>query len=131
MNTTRAIGPQKPPGDGSPVPSTASRPRCIKCGSALEAGDAFCRRCGHRQVQSEAFYYHPGWILVLAFLVLGPLALPLVWKSKRMGRSVKIILAVVIVAYSAFSVYAAYKIGILEYRELSKLNDIMQRIGGV
>ena len=49
-----------------------SEVRCVKCGKAIVASSAFCPHCGKRQTKGDAWYYHPVWILLLAFLAIGP-----------------------------------------------------------
>jgi len=46
------------------------------------------------------WYYRPVWVLVLLFLVLGPLALPYLWRSPGFSRRLKVILTVLIIAYT-------------------------------
>jgi len=98
---------------------------CRKCGQPIEATDAFCRFCGTQQRVTDPLYYHPIVILLLAFLVLGPFALGLVWRAQAMDRNTKIALYAIITAYSAVTIYAAYKIIMIAYRELSVLSDIL------
>jgi len=46
------------------------------------------------------WYYRPVWVLVLLFLVLGPLALPYLWRSPSFSRHLKVVLTVLVVAYT-------------------------------
>ena len=46
------------------------------------------------------WYYRPVWVLVLLFLVLGPLALPYLWRSPSFSRRLKIVLTVLVIAYT-------------------------------
>jgi hypothetical protein len=48
-----------------------------------------------------SWYYRPWAVVVLLFLVLGPLGLPLLWKSPSFTRGWKIVLTLVMVAYTA------------------------------
>lgn len=41
------------------------------------------------------WYYRPAWVLLLLFVVLGPLGLPYLWKSPCFSRPMKIALTVV------------------------------------
>jgi len=50
------------------------------------------------------WYQRPVWVLVLLFVVLGPLALPQLWKSPAFSRGAKIVLTVLVVAYTALLV---------------------------
>ena len=51
---------------------------------------------------------NPWVILALMFLVLGPLALPLLWRSTRFSRSAKIALTVTVSIVTALVVVALY-----------------------
>jgi hypothetical protein len=50
------------------------------------------------------WYYRPVWVLVLLFLVLGPLGLPFLWKSPRFSRGLQIALTVCVLAYTGLLV---------------------------
>ncbi len=62
---------------------------------------------------------------MLALTVLGPFALALVWRSRRMDTTTKAVLATIIVAYSIFTFYTAYKLFAILYDHFSLLNQIM------
>lgn len=109
---------------GAAAPAPPAKVGCRKCGRAIDGHDVYCRYCGMRQVVTDPFYYHPVSILLLAFLVLGPFALGLVWRAKAMGREMKLALTAIIVVYSAITFYAVYVVVIAFYRELSMLNGL-------
>ena len=46
------------------------------------------------------WYYRPWWVLLMLFVVLGPLGLPLLWKSPRFSRWSKIALTAAVAAYT-------------------------------
>jgi hypothetical protein len=46
------------------------------------------------------WYYRPWAVVVLLFLVLGPLGLPLLWKSPSFTRGWKIVLTLAMVVYT-------------------------------
>jgi len=46
------------------------------------------------------WYYRPLWVLILLFLVLGPLALPYLWRSPSFSRRLKFVLTVLVIAYT-------------------------------
>ena len=50
------------------------------------------------------WYYRPAWVLVLLFVVLGPIALPILWRSPSFSRPVKVVLTVLVLAYMALFV---------------------------
>lgn len=113
----------------TPNPSSSAAPTarvaCRQCRGAIDHGDAYCRYCGAAQVASDPFYYRPAFILIMAFLVLGPFALPLVWRARAMGRNIKLTLTAIIVAYSLITFYAAYEIGMAVYRHFRILGDVL------
>ena len=45
------------------------------------------------------WYYRPIWVLVLLFVVLGPLGLPYLWKSPRFSQGMKIVLTILVIGY--------------------------------
>jgi len=53
---------------------------------------------------SVPWYLRPFWVLVLLFFVLGPLALPYLWKSPRFSQGLKVALTVVVIAYTGLLV---------------------------
>lgn len=46
------------------------------------------------------WYYRPLAVLVLLFVVLGPLGLPLLWRSPSFTRGWKIVLTIAMVVYT-------------------------------
>ena len=50
------------------------------------------------------WYHRPVGVLVLLFLVLGPLALPYLWKSPRFSQRAKTVLTVAVIAYTGWLV---------------------------
>lgn len=126
MSAPYEPGPTARPTDASLTTPPPPMPTwCRKCRQSIGATDTYCKHCGTRQNANERFYYHPLWILVLSFTVLGPFALGLVWRSQRMNTTVKAVLAAVIIAYTAFSFYALYAISAAVYQEFSLLDQIM------
>jgi ascorbate-specific PTS system EIIC-type component UlaA len=58
-----------------------------------------------RVMDSEVpWYYRPWPVLLLLFLVLGPLGLPLLWRSPRFTRTWKIVLTGLVLVYTAMLV---------------------------
>jgi hypothetical protein len=103
------------------TPKTA----CRRCGAAGDASDNYCRQCGAAMAATPqpdednaaaaradspvaaahsavAFAEQPRWtespwvILPLLFLLLGPLAFGMLWRSRRFSRPWKIILTIVV-----------------------------------
>ncbi|MCL4216549.1 MAG: hypothetical protein KJ052_06045 [Candidatus Hydrogenedentes bacterium] len=84
---------------------------CVACGRVIQAGDSFCRYCGKPQVQKKTktkWYYEPIWILVLGFAVIGPLVLPLVIKSPKLGPGAKWGISIAVILYTLVTGYFGY-----------------------
>jgi hypothetical protein len=99
---------------------------CRGCYAVLDAGDNFCRYCGAPAgsasrrppargdaglpVQAElvappaaarGWSESPWAVLLLLFCVLGPLALPMLWRSRRFSRFWKLVLTAIVVGLTA------------------------------
>jgi len=46
------------------------------------------------------WYHRPVWVLVLLFVVLGPVGLPTLWRSPAFSQGAKIALTIVVLAYT-------------------------------
>lgn len=63
-----------------------------------------CKHCGEflkRGPSKVAWYYRSG-VVILAFLTVGPLALPLVWFHPALGRKVKLLITVLVLALTYY-----------------------------
>ena len=67
------------------------------------------------------WYYRPVWVLVLLFVVLGPFGLPFLWKSSRFSRRLKIVLTVLVIAYTGL--FIDETIGV--YRAVTSEMDVL------
>ena len=118
---------------------------CLNCHAVLDATDNYCRHCGEPTViMAESgnarprpvahgydsashpigFFESPWVILPLIFLVLGPLALPLLWRSRRFSLLWKNVLTVITLVYTVFlmaSVWFSAQEAMKSFRELDKL----------
>ena len=56
------------------------------------------------------WYHRPVWVLILLFLVLGPLGLPYLWNSPRFSRGMKIVLTVAVAVYTGLIVLETIRI---------------------
>jgi hypothetical protein len=101
---------------------------CPACGLAIDRGDRFCRRCGLRQTTDAAgnpwlpvpaeLATPPSprrnWsedrtvVLVMLFAALGPLALPMLWRSRQFSLTAKIVLTLTVVAVTVFVVWVLW-----------------------
>jgi hypothetical protein len=73
---------------------------CSRCSATIDADDMFCRHCGasaHSAAQSKI--WDSLWVmLAMLFLVAGPFALPLLWRSQRYSLTRKYVLTFLVFA---------------------------------
>lgn len=98
---------------------------CVRCAKKIDAEDVFCRYCGGRQGGGDSWYYSVLGIAFLAFLVIGPFALVLVWKSTRMGVVAKRVLGGLIVVYSVATAYYFYRLIVLVSAQMRELSEVL------
>ena len=76
---------------------------CPRCRVQVRETDHYCYNCGRSLKRGYGFVYtHSG--IILMSLVLGPLALPFVWLSKRIHPIFKIIYTLILLAMSYYIV---------------------------
>jgi hypothetical protein len=113
-----------------PRPDVATMMACGSCGRIIQTGDAFCRFCGKALTRKKkvAWYYEPVWILILGFVVVGPLVLPLVILSPKLGRTAKWGISLALVAYAVVLVYLGYETILLTWNAYAQLSDQLKGI---
>jgi ribosomal protein L40E len=105
---------------------------CRKCKAPIGATDNYCRQCGAPTAglagsssRSRAAWWESPWVvLTLLFVVLGPLALPLLWRSRRFTRLWKTALSVMVVGVTALAVWQVWYVlnqALAPLRELERL----------
>ena len=106
---------------------------CRRCAALLDAADSYCRHCGEAtaapagssdgkgkakalriEPTPAAPVRQPGWsespwfVLPLLFLVLGPFALPLLWRSRRFTPIWKAVLTAFMLAVTVYLVWCIW-----------------------
>ena len=69
-------------------------PPCAGCDEAMDPGDRFCRHCGLERGKAEPLHQRPWVVLGMLFFVIGPLALPMLWRSSSFSRTQKVAISV-------------------------------------
>ena len=72
---------------------------CTRCSQELDSTDAFCRSCGASVGESLPILRSRASILLLLFLGIGPLALPMLWRSTEFTSTEKLWISVLNFAY--------------------------------
>jgi hypothetical protein len=72
------------------------------------------------------WYLRPINVVLLLFLVLGPFGLPLLYRSPKFSKTLKIILTVVVIIYTSYLIFASLEVVRLVYRRLGELQDILR-----
>ncbi len=77
--------------------------KCPFCAEDIQDEAIKCKHCGSMIESREQgkWYYRPA-VLILAFLCVGPFALPLVWLNPNFSRKTKIIITAVVLVLSIY-----------------------------
>jgi len=74
------------------------------------------------------WYLRPISVVLLLFFVLGPFALPLLYKSPKFSKTSRIILTVIVIIYTSFLIFASLEIGRELYIRMEELQGILEQI---
>lgn len=66
-------------------------------------------------------WYFSAYIFVLAFLCIGPFALPLLWTNPRLGAAKKVIITVIVIILSSY-------ITLILIRSIQSINSYCQQM---
>ncbi|MCK5706173.1 MAG: hypothetical protein KAI43_00875 [Candidatus Aureabacteria bacterium] len=74
------------------------------------------------------WYLKKGFIFVNLFFVLGPLAFPLLWKSREFTKKEKYIYTLIVVTLTVLVIAAGSYITVTLYKHYQYLNDVMNEL---
>jgi hypothetical protein len=72
------------------------------------------------------WYLRPISVVLLLFFVLGPLGLPLLYKSPKFSKTLKVILTIVVVLYTCYLIFASLEIGRQFYLRMEELQNAIK-----
>ncbi len=75
----------------------------------------------HKEDEEVKWYLRPVSVILLLFFVLGPFGLPLLYKSPKFSKTLKIILTIVVIIYTLYLIYTSFEIGREVFRRMEEL----------
>jgi len=79
-----------------------------------------------RKEGNVRWYLRPFGVVILLFFVLGPLGLPLLYKSPEFGKKLKIILTIAVVIYTIYLVIVSVEIGKRLYIQMEEYRGMLK-----
>jgi len=72
------------------------------------------------------WYLRPVIVVPLLFFVLGPFGLPLLYRSPKFSKTLKIILTIIVIIYTSYLIFASLEIGKELYTRIEELQDTLK-----
>jgi len=72
------------------------------------------------------WYLRPIGVVLLLFFVLGPFGLPLLYKSPKFSRKLKIVLTVVVIIYTTYLIILSLEIGRRLYIQMQEYQGMLK-----
>ena len=72
------------------------------------------------------WYLRPISVVLLLFFILGPLGLPLLYKSPKFSKTSKIILTIAVIIYTSYLIFASLEIARQLYGGMGELQDMLK-----
>jgi len=81
-----------------------------------------------KEDEKVKWYLRPISVILLLFFVLGPFGLPLLYRSPKFSKTLKIILTVAVIFYTLYLIFALLEIGRELYKMMEELQGTLEQI---
>jgi hypothetical protein len=78
-----------------------------------------------KENEKGKWYLSPVSVVLSLFFVLGPFGLPLLYKSPKFSRTLKIILTITVMIYTSYLIFVSLEIARELYKRVEELQEIM------
>jgi hypothetical protein len=82
-----------------------------------------------KEDEKVKWYLRPISVILLLFFVLGPFGLPLLYRSPKFSKTLKIILTVAVIFYTLYLIFALLEIGRELYKMMEELQGTLEQMG--
>ena len=80
----------------------------------------------HKEGEKVKWYLRPVSVLLLLFFVLGPFGLPLLYRSPKFSKTLKIVLTVVVIIYTSYLIFATVEIGRVLFKRIEEMQGMLE-----
>jgi hypothetical protein len=78
-----------------------------------------------KEDEKVKWYLRPMSVVLSLFFVLGPFGLPLLYRSPKFSRKMKIILTIAVVIYTSYLIFVTLEIAKELFRRIEELRELM------
>jgi hypothetical protein len=71
------------------------------------------------------WYLRPTSVILSLFFVLGPFGLPLLYKSPKFSKTLKIVLTIAVIIYTSYLIFVSIEIARELYRRMDELRELL------
>jgi hypothetical protein len=79
-----------------------------------------------KEDEKAKWYLRPIGVVLLLFFVLGPFGLPLLYRSPKFSKTLKIIITIAVIIYTSYLIFASLEIARQLYNSMGELQDMLK-----